>query len=122
MTTTLLIIAGSAAAIYLLGVLRIYSLSLYYREFDGTRKYAFLVPLDIIQIIIYIIREKRDSEVKKCIVFHFPTFYKVVGLQLCLLSKKISDKSQNPSENFSRQEIFCSVEQILLSKEKIICG
>lgn len=119
--TTLLIIACSVAAIYLLGVLRIYSLSLYYREFDETRKYVFLVPLNIIQIILYIIHEKKDTEVIKGIVFHFPTFYKAVGLQLCLLRKKISNKSQDLSENFSRQEIFCNIEQILLSKEKIIC-
>lgn len=119
--TTLIIILCSIIAIYLMGVLRIYSLTLYYKEFDGTRKYTLIAPINIIKIFLYLLTEKKDGEIMRCIVFHFPTFYKVAGLQCCLISKKMSKFNQKILGNLSRNDIYYSVEQII-SNKKLKCS
>ncbi len=79
--------------IYLFLVFRVYSLTLYYIEFDKVRKYVWYAPFVTVGLFIYAIL-KKQSNVMSCFVFHLPTTYKLIGIEYCLLRKEYQPKKK----------------------------
>ncbi len=114
MTNLILIIT----MIYLFLVFRIYSLTLYYAEFDEVRKYTWFAPLIAIVVFIYALLEK-ESIVLRCFIFHLPTAYAIIGIEYCLLRKEHQPKKK---VSYSKQHKRDQNMKILLRKtEKILC-
>lgn len=104
--------------IYIILVVRVYSLTLYYDEFDKVRKYSLTAPFVTIRLLIYSIAKREYSLIKNCFVFHLPTTYVIIGLQNCLLHKEYQDKKKAMYLKYNKNER----NKILLKKtEKLIC-
>lgn len=99
--------------VYLLIVLRIYSLTLYYRELDGLRKLIFITPLITIHLFFVIYKDK-EYNMLRYFIFHIPSAFIAVGFQYCLMSKHVSNNIVQKSNNkIDMRELYNKAEKLI---------